>query len=705
MANNSARARWTSDLIDTAIEILGRHVVFAVALDEISDTLGFQVTRDSLDKAFARLGKQSPFSYLLQRPSERPRSALRLIRSPEPVSQPEIDEIEIDLQEFEDIVAASSTRYDADPPDTAPPADRTYVDRGPPKEKYTGTELPLSGQLEAILFIPDCHFPFVDRRAWDLVVKAADHIRQKFDYMRIVQLGDLCDMYSVSAHDKDPRRIVQLSEELSSANEALDELDAIGADCKAITLGNHEYRLERYLMRNAPMLLDSVSVPDLLQLRSRGWTYCEYRSHIKLGKLFMTHDVGVSGAYAAHKAGAAFEHSVVIGHCLPIGYEVLTDRGFVRLDQVTTDDRALCYHEGRVVRSAIKEVVNWSYTGDMACFDTKFLKQEMTDKHHIYTKDGRYLPIREALDSVTKGDLVIEALPLVAPEYPVADDMIRLVIAYCADGSKGSPGTFRFHFKKERKIARLTEILTRLGSPISWSEPGTNGGRKSRELSREVQLEAIRLAPQKLLPSWLLELSARQREIAVRELSFWDGSDIVHKNSDGTPIDYGCRQFTSFRGHGETDLVQILLAQHGILSSNPENYVTFNVNSRCADSSTPLGKYVNWKPVENFPVGCITTEFQNFFVRTTEGRIELSGNTHRLQTTYAGNALGDTHVAQACGWLGDAREIDYAHRIRVMRDWTLGVGLALVEPSGIVHLHAAPIVDYKISVFGQILSG
>jgi predicted phosphodiesterase len=165
-------------------------------------------------------------------------------------------------------------------------------------------------KAERWIIIPDCHVPFEDSRAFNLVANIAKEC--KVDGLAI--LGDFLDLFSVSFHDKDPRRVSQLSDELNAANKRLTQLDKIGAKKKLFVEGNHEYRLTRYLINKAPALLETVSVPQMLSLKERGWKFTPYRKAARLGKLHLTHDVGYAGKFAHIKSGAAFEHSVVIGH-------------------------------------------------------------------------------------------------------------------------------------------------------------------------------------------------------------------------------------------------------------------------------------------------------------------------------------------------------------------------------------------------------
>ncbi len=161
-----------------------------------------------------------------------------------------------------------------------------------------------------IAFIPDTHHPFHAIKPWQLMLRAL----KSWKPHRIVIAGDFLDCYSVSAHSKDPSRVDQLDVEIGSANLGLDELDALGAKDKHYICGNHEHRLQRYLHDKAPALAGSLSLQQLLRLKQRGWTWTPYMSHLKIGKLHLTHECGNCGPMAHQKAREAFGGNVVIGH-------------------------------------------------------------------------------------------------------------------------------------------------------------------------------------------------------------------------------------------------------------------------------------------------------------------------------------------------------------------------------------------------------
>lgn len=136
-------------------------------------------------------------------------------------------------------------------------------------------------------------------------------------------LGDFADFYSVSSHDKNPNRAADLQFEVDDVRRGLKELMSLGASRHIYVSGNHEDRLERYLMQKAPALFNAVKVDEVLGLKALGWEYVPYKQHVMLGKLHITHDCGNAGAYAHYRAQETFQGNVIIGHTHRLGYAVV----------------------------------------------------------------------------------------------------------------------------------------------------------------------------------------------------------------------------------------------------------------------------------------------------------------------------------------------------------------------------------------------
>ncbi len=177
--------------------------------------------------------------------------------------------------------------------------------------------------LWRVLFVPDCHIPYHDQTAWEVMLAAAQH----FSPHIIVQLGDLVDFYQVSRHDKDPRRKLRLDDELTAARTALDRLDALGAPHKLYVMGNHEHRLEAYLRTRAPEMFGVIDVDELLGLTRRGWQWKPYREYGHVGHMLVTHDLSQCGVTAIRHARTHAGCAVAIGHVHRMGSHWTADVG------------------------------------------------------------------------------------------------------------------------------------------------------------------------------------------------------------------------------------------------------------------------------------------------------------------------------------------------------------------------------------------
>ena len=127
-------------------------------------------------------------------------------------------------------------------------------------------------------------------------------------------MGDFVDCLTVSQHSKDPKRKLRLIDELDGASELLDDLAELGSECQYIE-GNHGYRLSRFIQDKCPELDGLVkTIPEYLELEERNWGFTPYMDYFKVGKLYMTHDVGYHGKTAIRRSQDDFGANLCIGH-------------------------------------------------------------------------------------------------------------------------------------------------------------------------------------------------------------------------------------------------------------------------------------------------------------------------------------------------------------------------------------------------------
>jgi hypothetical protein len=117
----------------------------------------------------------------------------------------------------------------------------------------------------------DLHVPFHDPRAVGCFL---GYIRDTKPN-RLVLNGDIADFYALSKFSKNPKRELELQDELDATNDVLDALDSVMPEgsAKDFVLGNHCARLVRYLADNSRALhgLRALTLDELLHLTERGY--------------------------------------------------------------------------------------------------------------------------------------------------------------------------------------------------------------------------------------------------------------------------------------------------------------------------------------------------------------------------------------------------------------------------------------------------
>lgn len=165
------------------------------------------------------------------------------------------------------------------------------------------------------LIIPDCHIPYHDKRAYDLMLKVAR--AQKIT--EVVILGDYADFYAINSHGKSPAINQLLKKEIDAVISELKRLRRLFPKAKIVYIqGNHEYRLERYIERQCPELYDVIDCKSILKLDALQIKFIPYgpnQIYSVLGsKLKARHEPLAGGKYAAHASVVKAGCSLIFGH-------------------------------------------------------------------------------------------------------------------------------------------------------------------------------------------------------------------------------------------------------------------------------------------------------------------------------------------------------------------------------------------------------
>lgn len=153
-------------------------------------------------------------------------------------------------------------------------------------KKIISHDLPkLNSFVGHTLVIADLHIPYQDKQAVEIVL---DYAATK-DIKKIVILGDLMDFYQISFFRKDPARKA-MEEEFKEGKMFLNYLRDKFPDIPILYMfGNHEERLENYVLDHMPQLhgLLGSLIPANLGLQNLNIQY--YLDPFKIGHLWYLH--------------------------------------------------------------------------------------------------------------------------------------------------------------------------------------------------------------------------------------------------------------------------------------------------------------------------------------------------------------------------------------------------------------------------------
>jgi len=122
-----------------------------------------------------------------------------------------------------------------------------------------------------VLLLSDIHVPYHDKGSLEIAVNWA----KTRGVNTVLLLGDVIDFFALSSFMKEPRKI-NFAYELDVLYEVIYWIADQLPNAKIYYLpGNHEFRYERYMVRNAPVLLDTDEwgLNNLLKLHELGVEY------------------------------------------------------------------------------------------------------------------------------------------------------------------------------------------------------------------------------------------------------------------------------------------------------------------------------------------------------------------------------------------------------------------------------------------------
>jgi hypothetical protein len=337
-------------------------------------------------------------------------------------------------------------------------------------------------------------------------------------------------------------------------------------------------------------------------------------------------------------------YDVVGNHCVDSETEILTRRGWLRHDEVTTEDVCLgLKKDGKTaVWQPVNEVVKEIQVDRMVKIHNRQFSFRGTEHHRFYY----FVPGHPMLNEARWSD--IKQLPILVPTAGfcpgdgsgVPDRLIELCAAVLTDGSISKEQSNVIVYQTPKKADWVRDAFDKSGLEFSTrartrKAPATicgrvwKGGKTTEELSFRLSSSAARMflnatgLKKNKLPAWVWNMTNAQFKRFLSGLLNGDGTQVGSKS----PCLFG-------KSKGWLDEIQALCAVHGVtasVSSYQPNNTNLNTQWRLnLNKATQVSVGNNAGVSITDPTGeivwCVRTETENFFCRR-DGKAYFTGNT------------------------------------------------------------------------------
>lgn len=322
---------------------------------------------------------------------------------------------------------------------------------------------------------------------------------------------------------------------------------------------------------------------------------------------------GVLQFYGANRTGR---------WCLTGDHEVLTDKGWVRLDEWQGGPIACWSAQTELISFQTAKNLSFPYSGKMYKIECQRCEQISTPDHKMpyMNKDGFW-----AVDTVEN----VAGKRFIMPFYGrrVVDSAkdnveLRVLLMTQADGHY-TDEALRYHFRKARKIERCKSLLRKAGIAHCIQNNG-DGTVVITIKGRDLPLW-LRTFKDKTFGTWLLDESA---DIVFDELAFWDGyhcgpNSIQYTTTNKQNADI-IQALACLSGRSATIIVKSRKDEH----PNWNDAYVVNIWLNPGKGTAIRREYVSTLDyVGN--VYCAETK-TGFFVVRRNGKVWITGNSGRV---------------------------------------------------------------------------
>lgn len=350
---------------------------------------------------------------------------------------------------------------------------------------------------------------------------------------------------------------------------------------------------------------------------------------------------GILQFYGANRSGR---------WCLTGDHEVLTPKGWVRLDQ-WTGGPIMCWDKAAETISFQKaECVSFDYDGPMVSWKTQRIDQLATPDHKmacLNEKTGAW-EIKKIEDMTGRVIIPFTGARQRATE-PGNNWPLRLLVATQADGTYTDDGVLRFHFSKTRKIDRLIMLLRK--NEITYTVQKNGDRTTTISIAQRYQPIWIRQFRNKIFDYWILD---ENLTVFFDELPHWDG----YYSADNSMQYVTCIKQNA-------DVVQAA----AICSGMSAGMIVKKRSDKWHDAyvvsvwlKPGRGTRVNTKDAQivehHGKIYCASTK-TGFFIVRRNGKVWVTGNTGKLVQVHnlARNSMPDLDLAREITCSGDFDEL------------------------------------------------
>lgn len=261
--------------------------------------------------------------------------------------------------------------------------------------------------------------------------------------------------------------------------------------------------------------------------------------------------------------------------CLSLDTEILTDKGFITYDKMTSDTLVASVVDGKIVYRKPTKIIHKDYCGKMYEFKSKDLALKVTENHKMLVKhrnSGCYKDMLSQSLFAMPNEQRYNTLQIpVAPiqdkaDYPISDELIKQCGGFITEGWINFDKRYnskRYCFGQSIKSLKYSEIqamVKKLGlNPYIYTrKDGLTYWvyhKKDNALFDSLLADGIHRIPRK----WLNDFSLRQLRLLLDTLMYGDGTitrNTYHTASydlarDFQELAHKCGIKTSIRKSGE----------------------------------------------------------------------------------------------------------------------------------------------------------